>query len=118
MLGSSEFAVRPDGSLYVAHFNFAQLVKLDGRTGERIESIDRPPGSPAVPAVRAGRAPVCQHHDRYGGDDGRFLGEFYKGPDLFRPGAMVFVPEPAGAVAGVAVSGLLVARRRRRHVRD
>lgn len=266
LLGSSEFALGPDGSLYVAHFNFAQLVKLDGRTGETIDAIDltgrplyprfgpdgllylnttvatssiqiydpatlalvdtiaplenyqgdyqfgpdgnlyvvnrddnaidvydvrtrqyvdRDPSTPQrdpfallpgfsvperiasgpdgdlfgidsrrvvrfdgqtgaflgdfVPAPPIGEPfPVSLTFGpdgnlyvalndgiaggntdgwivRYAGDDGRPLGEFYRGPNLFRPGAMVFVPEPAGFVAGLFALCACLARRPRRN---
>ena len=40
LLDAGEFAVGPDGSLYVAHFSFARVLKLDGRTGDVLDSAD------------------------------------------------------------------------------
>jgi hypothetical protein len=40
LVDSGEFAVGPDGSLYVAHFAFARVLKLDGRTGNVLDSAD------------------------------------------------------------------------------
>ncbi|HOW74271.1 MAG TPA: PEP-CTERM sorting domain-containing protein [Phycisphaerae bacterium] len=116
-------ALGPDGNLYAAGYNSANVVRFDGRTGAFID-VFVPAGGPGRLSSPTGvlfgpdgnlyvASSGTDLIQRYNGTTGDFIDTFASGGGLNQPWRMVFTPEPATlALLGAGVLGAAVRRRR------